>query len=115
MTRKCSISAPEEVWEIADSIATRLEMSRSEVIHHLVVYAGIVGGDFPLTREILSRPEKEKSALLAEVKRRAEDNDPAKPQSFMKAIREAAGRDDQAAQRKAVGNLIEDLLSPSGN
>lgn len=110
MSRKCSISADKKIWKIADATAKRLGMSRSELVQHLIVYAGLVGGEYPLTSQILNSPQSKRDAFLKETLRRAENNDPIKKQAFWATVRECAGKADKHTCDKVSGSLLEELL-----
>jgi len=98
------------VWGLVDACAERQGMSRSEVVWHLVVYAGLCGGDFPLTKRIASLPGVDMDRVVAEVRERAEANDPPKPQGFRQWVKEAAGRIDDETMDAAAKGLLDELL-----
>ena len=110
MTRKCSISADERIWKIADATAKRLGMSRSELVQHLVVYAGLVGGEYPLTSQILNAPQAKRDAFLDETLKRAQDNNPIKKQAFWETVRECASKADPKVCEQVSTSLLKELI-----
>lgn len=98
---------------ILDATASRLGMSRSEVIRHLALYHGLCGGDFPLTSKILSLAEKDRQRVIEEIRKRAESDDPAKPQSFRQWVKETLGSDDPDSIEKGVDSLLKKMLGTS--
>lgn len=113
---KTSISLCEDELAILDAIAQRMDISRSEVVRHLVLYSGMVGGDFPLTSKILALQPRERQRVTQEIRQRAEKNNPAKPQSFRQWVMAALGKDDKPAMERTGETLLRELLqmSPQG-
>jgi hypothetical protein len=62
--------------------ASRLHISRPEVMRHLVLYHGLCGGDFPLTFKILALPATDRERIIEQLRVSAESGDPIKPQQF---------------------------------
>ncbi|WP_193211425.1 CopG family transcriptional regulator [Luteolibacter marinus] len=108
--KRFSIYLTEDEVAIADATAARLEMSRSEVIRHLILYQGMCGGDFPLTVKLLALPAADRDRLVAEIRRRTESRDPIKPQSFRAWVKETLGSDDQPTLDRGADTLIRKLL-----
>ncbi|BCU78340.1 CopG family transcriptional regulator [Luteolibacter sp. LG18] len=96
---------------ILDATASRLGISRSEVIRHLALYHGLCGGDFPLTARILALPVKDRERVIQEIRERAESGDPAKPQSFRQWVKETVGNDDSESIEKGAESLLRKLLN----
>lgn len=111
--RRFSIYLTDDQVRIADAIATRQEMSRSEVIQHLVIYQGLCGGDFPLTRKILNQRPTDRDRLIREIRERNESNNPPKPQAFREWVKETLGSADKESMEKGSESLLERLLSDS--
>ncbi len=107
---KKSIHLDEDVWAILDAIASRLEMSRSKVVWHLAVYAGMCGGDFPLTRRVEGLAPIDRERVVAEVRKRAEADDPPKPQGFRSWVKEVLGELDEDAMDSAAKRLVQELI-----
>jgi hypothetical protein len=108
---KTSISLSEDELGILDSISRRLNLSRSEIVRHFILYHGMCGGDMPLTSKILKLAEKARDGVVAEIRRRAEENDPAQPQSFRKWVKETLGKADEKTVENGTMILLDDLLS----
>ena len=108
--RKTSISLSEDELAILDATARRMELSRSEVIRHLILYSGMVGGDFPLTSKILALKPTDRERVIGEIRDRAESNNPAKPQSFRQWVKDTIGKDDEPALEKSGETLLKELL-----
>jgi len=108
--RRSSIFLSDDEWAIADATATRLNISRSEAIRHLLLYQGMCGGDFPLTSKILSQPAPDRDRLIAEIRRRCEENDPIKPQSFRRWVKDTLGADDAQTLDRGADALLRKLL-----
>ena len=109
-SNKTSISLSDDELAILDAIAARQDISRSTVIRHFVLYHGMCGGDMPLTSKIIALPEKQQDPVIAEIRRRAEDNDPARPQSFRRWVEEKFGRADPATMDAGTNCLLMSLL-----
>jgi len=107
---KTSVALCEDELAILDATARRLKISRSEVMRHLILYSGMVGGDFPLTSKILALPHKDRQRVIGEIRTRAESDNPAKPQSFRQWVKEAIGKDDEAAVEKSGEVILKELL-----
>ena len=95
---------------MADAIADRNGFSRSELLHHLILYAALVGGTYPLTKRILEAPTEHREKLLEEAMRRAKDDDPVKKQTFWKTVARSAKYMDEDTPDKAAKSLLESLL-----
>lgn len=108
--RKTSVALCDDEVAILDATARRLGLSRSEVIRHLILYSGMVGGDFPLTSKILALPEKDRARVIGEIRDRAENDNPVKPQSFRQWVKDTIGKDDTAALEKTGETLLKELL-----
>ena len=109
--KRFSIYLTENEVAIADATAKRLQMSRSEVIRHLILYNGLCGGEFPLTSKILALPSAERDRIIAEIRSRAETDDPARPQKFRQWVKDTIGKSDPAAVEKGASDLLQSLLS----
>lgn len=109
-SQKTSLSMSEDELGILDATARRLGISRSEVLRHLILYQGLCGGDFPLTRKILELPKTSREKVVAEIRTRAETGDPAKPQSFRQWVKETLGKDDVPTLEKSSDSLLRSLL-----
>lgn len=109
-SRKTSISLSDDELAIVDSTCGRLDMSRSEFFRHLLLYHGLCGGDFPLTTKILRLPEKDRSRVIEEIRKRSESHDPAKPQSFKQWVKETLGNDATTTVDKSADVLLKNLL-----
>jgi len=110
MTKKCSVSADEKIWKIADALAAKRGVSRSEIIQHLIIYAGIVGGEYPLTTQILKAPQKKRDALLTETLRRAEEDEPVRNQKFWQTLREHAKNTNSSTAEDVSASLLQSLI-----
>lgn len=108
--KRKSLYLSEDAWGIIDAIAKEKDMSRSEVVWHLVIYAGMCGGDFPLTRRVAKLPDEDRDRVVSEVRQRLESDDPPKPWSFREWVKEASGREDSKALDKAARMMVDDLL-----
>lgn len=108
---KTSISLSDDELGILDSIAKRLNISRSDVIRNFILYHGMCGGDMPLTSKILGLPDTRQARLISEIRERAEVDDPARPQSFRKWVKETLGSDDRKAVEQGVEKLLDSLLA----
>lgn len=113
--KRFSIYLTENEIAIADATAARLGVSRSEVIRHLILYNGLCGGDFPLTSRILALPQDDRERLIAEIRARAESNDPAKPQSFRQWVKDTLGSSDPAIMDQGADALLRSLLEQDGD
>ena len=109
--KRFSIYLSDDEVAIADATASRLGLSRSEVIRHLVLYHGLCGGDFPLTAKILSLPQTDRDRVISEIRTKAESNDPPKPQSFRAWVKDALGRSDPKAIDVGADVLLSKLLT----
>ncbi|WAC18803.1 ribbon-helix-helix protein, CopG family [Luteolibacter sp. SL250] len=107
---KTSVALCEDEVAILDATARRLGISRSEVMRHLILYSGMVGGDFPLTSRILALPHKDRERVIGEIRTRAEAGNPAKPQSFRQWVKDTVGKADEAAVEKTGEALLKELL-----
>ncbi len=107
---KLSLSLSGNELGILDAIASRLEISRSEVVRHLIIYQGLCGGNFPLTTRILGLPPKDRARVVAEIRAKAESDDPSKPQSFRQWVKDTLGKDDPATLEKGADALLRKLL-----
>lgn len=107
---RISIFLPPDEVAIADAVANRLGISRSEVFRHLILYQGMCGGDFPLTSKIIGLPERDRDRIVAELRRNAEAGRPVKPQSFRQWVTEALGSDDPDAMERGVEVLLRKLM-----
>lgn len=96
---------------ILDSTASRLGISRSEVIRHLVIYQGLCGGEFPITKRILELPVGQRKRVMAEIAAKTAANDPVKPQAFRQWAKEVMGNDDSDTLEIGAERLIQDLLA----
>lgn len=110
-TQKLSVSLSADELGIINAIANRHNMSASEMVRHLLIYQGLVGGDMPLTTRILALPDAERARIVAEIRRRAESNNPIKPQSFRAWVKEILGRDDPATMERGADRLLGQLLN----
>ena len=108
--KRRSIYLSNDEWAIADAIAARQKMSRSEMIRHFVLYHGMCGGDFPLTAKILSQPQAVRETLVREIRERCESERPIRPQAFRRWVAEAIGSDDPAAIDRGADSLLARLL-----
>lgn len=97
---------------ILDATACRLGVSRSKVFSHLVLYHGLCGGDFPLTSKIHGLPDADRDRVTAEIRRRCESNDPAKPQEFRQWVKDTLGKDDPATLERGSSALLRNLMQP---
>lgn len=113
--RKTSVSLCEDELAILDATASRLSISRSEVVRHLILYSGMVGGDFPLTSRILSLPPADRRRVIGEIRERAETDNPAKPQSFRQWVKDTIGRSDADAVEKSGEMLLRELLTAAAS
>lgn len=95
---------------ILDATASRLGISRSEVIRHLALYHGLCGGDFPLTTKILALPQKDRERIIEEIRVRTESGNPPKPQSFRQWVKDTIGSDDSEAIEQGADSLLRKLL-----
>lgn len=109
-SQKTSLSMSEDELAIVDATARRLGISRSEVLRHLILYQGLCGGDFPLTRKILDLPKAKQQSVIAEIRVKAESDEPAKPQSFKQWVKETLGKDDASTLDKSTDSLLKSLL-----
>jgi len=107
---RVSIYITDDEKAILDSTATRLGISRSEVFRHLTLYHGLCGGDFPLTSRIMALSPSQRDKVTAEIRSRAESQDPAKPQSFRQWVKDTLGNDDQPTLDKGADALLRKLL-----
>lgn len=107
---KTSVALCEDEVAILDATARRLSISRTEVMRHLILYSGMVGGDFPLTSRILTLPLKDRQRVIGEIRARAESDNPAKPQSFRQWVKDTLGKDDDTAREKSGETLLKELL-----
>jgi len=112
---KLSLSLSENELGILDAIAKRMEISRSEVVRHLIIYQGLCGGEMPLTTRILGLSSKDRARVVGEIRAKAEANDPAKPQSFRQWVKDTLGGDDAATLEAGADRLLRRLLEPSEN
>lgn len=110
-TRKTSVSVTEDVLGIWDAICARKGASRSEVLEHLLIFAGLTGGDFPLTTKILGLPELDRDRIIEEIRRKSECGEPARPQAFKQWMKEAIGKDDPESIQRGVEALLRNLLA----
>jgi len=100
---------------ILDATASRLNISRSEVMRHLVLYHGLCGGDFPLTSKILALPAVDRERIIEQLRIRAESGDPIKPQQFREWVKETLGTSDDDTVAGGADALIRKLLVPSAS
>jgi hypothetical protein len=107
---KPSFYLSDDELAIVDATAKRMGISRSEVVRHLILYHGLCGGDFPLTRKIVDLPPVEREKVTAEIRRRAEANQPVKPQRFREWVIEALGSDDPSSMERSAEALLRNLL-----
>ena len=107
--RRYSIYMHDSLWELADIMAAKKNISRSKVFEHLIAYSGLCGGDWPLTERILSLPPNDRDRILDEIKRKAEAGEFVKPQSFKLWVQEALGSDDPATMARGVEALLNKL------
>jgi len=98
---------------ILDATASRLRISRSEVMRHLVLYHGLCGGDFPLTARLLALPPADRERVIEQLRIRAESSDPPKPQQFREWIKETLGDAEAETVSNGADALIRKLLEPS--
>lgn len=110
LIRKTSISLSDDEVAIADAIARRLNCSRSEVVRHLLLYHGLCGGDCPLTSKILRLAEPQRSDVIADIRRRAERDDPLRPQSFRQWVKDCLGEVTPASLEKGTESILRKLL-----
>lgn len=109
-SNRTSVSLSDDELGIFDAIARHRNLSRSEVLSHLLLYHGLCGGEMPLTSKILALPERDRARVVSEIRKRAENDDPAKPQSFRKWVKDTLGNDDPATVENGAGSLLMDLL-----
>lgn len=114
-SNKTSISLSDDELGILDAIANRHEISRSTVIRHFLLYHGMCGGDMPLTTRIIALPERQQDPVVAEIRRRTEDNNPARPQSFRRWVTDKFGEVNPDAVEAGTANLLKDLLHDHDN
>ena len=112
--KRFSIYLNDDEVAIADATADRLRMSRSQVIRHLILYNGLCGGTFPLTSKILDLAPDARDRIIAEIRKRAESDDPAKPQSFRQWVKETLGNCDPADLNRGAEQLLNALISGEG-
>lgn len=107
---RVSIYLSDDEKAILDATADRLKISRSEVFRHLTLYHGLCGGDFPLTSKILALPPADRDRVTAEIRSRAEAQDPVKPQKFREWVKDVLGSDDASTLEKGANSLLSKLL-----
>jgi hypothetical protein len=112
--KRTSISLSEDELGILDATANRLKLTRSQVVANLVLYQGMCGGDFPLTSKILNLPEVSMASIVKEIRTRAENDDPARPQSFRQWVKDVFGRADTDTLEGGTKLLLADLLNEYG-
>lgn len=109
-TRKTSISLTDDELGILDAVAKRKGVTRSEVLRHLILYQGLVGGDFPLTTKILSLRDTDRERVVSEIRAKCESDDPPKPQAFRQWVKDILGKADAAALDRSGDALLQGLL-----
>jgi hypothetical protein len=110
LDNKTSLTLSGDEVAILDATASRMGVSRNEVMRHLILYQGLCGGEFPLTSRILGLPPKDRQRVVAEIRRKCEAGEFVKPQSFMIWVKETIGSDDAAAVSQGVDALLRKLL-----
>lgn len=108
--QKTSITLSDDEVGIVDATARRMGISRSEVMRHLILYQGLCGGDFPVTSKILGLAPKDYDRIVAEIRTRAESEDPIKPQSFREWVKEVLGRNDNAVLSLSGELLLKEMM-----
>lgn len=108
--KRITLYLDEHEAAIADATAKRLGMSRSQVIRHLIVYQGLCGGSFPLTRRILDLPHDERQRVMKEIVQRTESNDPPKPQRFREWVKETLGKLESNNLSRGADALLQSLV-----
>lgn len=109
-TKNVTAYMPEDEHGILEAISKRLNMSKSMVIRHLVIYQGLCGGDMPLTSQILALPPDKRAKIIAEIRRKAEDQEASIPQKFRQWVKEVLGSAGPAEQASGASLLIKKLL-----
>jgi len=110
LTHKTTLHTTESESEILEILAARKGISTNELMRHLILYQGLVGGDFPLTSEILSLPPPRRKVVEAKIVDRLKANEFLKPQSFMLWIKEVFGKIDADTMARGAKSFIRDLL-----
>lgn len=108
---KTSISLTDDELGILDAIAIRLKQTRSDIIRHFILYHGMCGGDMPLTSKILALAEGPQDGIVAQIRKRAETDDPVRPQSFRQWVKDTLGNADQKTVENGTVILLDDLLN----
>ncbi|MCW1885591.1 hypothetical protein OKA04_12705 [Luteolibacter flavescens] len=107
---KTSVTLTNDEVAILDATASRMGISRNQVVRHLIIYHGLCGGDFPLTTKILALPSQDRQRVISEIRVKAESEDPPKPQGFRQWVKEALVRDDTESIERGAEALLRDLL-----
>lgn len=107
---KTSVALTEDEVGILDATANRLGMSRSEVMRHLIIFQGLAGGDFPLTRKILNQPEADRIKAVAKIRRSAEKGEFIKPAVFKAYMADAFGSAEPAVTEAGLDAVVKKLL-----
>ncbi len=110
LTDKRTIHLTEYEGKILDLVAKRKGISANTVLRHLVIYHGLVGGDFPLTDEILGLPPAKRRDAEMEILDRLARDECLKPQSFKMWIREIFGKIDPDTMAMGAKSFVRDLL-----
>lgn len=108
---KTSITLSTDESAILNATASRLGISRNEVMRHLILYQGMCGGDFPLTTQILALPPPSRLKVIGEIRRRCERGESAKVQAFREWIKEVLGDADEATIQKGTHAILQKLLN----
>lgn len=99
----------EDEYGILAATSDRLNISKSMTIRNLVIYHGLCGGEMPLTMRILKLEAEQRARVLANIRRRAEKNDPELPQKWKMMVQEALGA-DASAELRVADILLRKLL-----
>ncbi len=102
--------SPDELG-ILDAIGAQNKLDRSEVIRHLIIQNGIIGGGFPVTAKVLALPPAERARVVKEIRAKLESSNPPTPECFKHLVKSALGKDDPATMESAADKILREILS----
>lgn len=89
-TKSRSVRLTHTAWDILDRLAKQEDTNINAVVDELVTYAGMVGGDRPVTKAFKRLPGEEQEAIRCEVLERLDTNKAIRGQYFAHLLEEIA-------------------------